>query len=223
MKLKSVYEHMEKGATLVPESANCKIIFRHSIRGAIKDGTIGRDVQLTNEGIELARSFGRELKYDIGYFASSSCDRNIQTCNEILYGKGVKKDLVIASKELECPQMKDKDLSNKVFVDYNYKSDIIIHKLVTEGLPGFNTINEAAKIMLDFVFANGNNENTVDLFCTHDFQMAILFAYLFDFTSSEEELKYNQWPMMLEGMILWGERSHFWCSWRGQIKEFRNS
>ena len=220
MKLTSIYEHMEKGATCVPEGANCKIVFRHSIRGDIKDGTMGREVQLTNEGIELARSFGRGLRYDIGFFASSSCGRNIQTCNEILFGKEVKKDLVIASNELEGPQTKDRYVSDKVFVDYNYRSDVIINKLVTAGLPGFNSIEKAAKIMLDFVFANGNGGNTVDMFCTHDFQMAILYAYLFDFTSSEEELKHNKWPMMLEGMIFWGDRNHFWCSWREQIKEF---
>ncbi len=222
MKLKSIYEQMEKGATHVPKRANCKIVFRHSIRGNIKNGTFGREVLLTNEGIELARSFGRGLRYNIGFFASSSCDRNIQTCNEILLGKGVKKKLIIASKELEAPQIKDRCVSDKVFADYNYRSDVIIHKLVTDGLPGFYSIEETAKIMLDFIFAYGNEANTVDLFCTHDFQMAILYAYLFDFTSSEEELEYKKWPMMLEGMIFWGKRNHFWCSWRGQIKEFIN-
>lgn len=213
---------MEKGASIVPQGANCKIVFRHSIREDIKTG-FGREMQLTNEGIELARSFGRNLKYDIGIIASSSCGRNIHTCKEILIGKKENKDIIIAPKELECPQMKDETLSNKVFRDYEYQSDIIIHKLKTEGLPGFNTIEQASKIMLDFIFSNGNKDNSVDLFCTHDFQMAILYAYLFDFDASEECLAQNKWPMMLEGMILWGKRNHFWCSWRNQIKDFRNS
>lgn len=68
MKLTSIYKHMEKGAACVPDGANCKIVFRHSIRGNIKEGTIGREVQLTDEGIELARSFGRGLGYGIGFF-----------------------------------------------------------------------------------------------------------------------------------------------------------
>lgn len=54
MKLKSIYEHMEKATKNIPENANVKIIFRHSIRGKIESG-IGRDVRLTDEGIELAR------------------------------------------------------------------------------------------------------------------------------------------------------------------------
>lgn len=221
MKLHSIYEHMENGAKHVPSGANCKIVFRHSIRGKIESG-IGREVMLTDEGIELARCFGRHLDYEIGFFASSSCGRNIQTCNEILYGKNIHKVLTIASNELEGPQTKDREVSNQVFEQMNYQSDKIIHKLVVEGLPGFNTIEVAGKIMLDFIFSNGNKENTVDLFCTHDFQMAILYAYLFDFTSSEEELKYHKWPMMLEGMVFWGTREHFWCSWRNEIKELTN-
>ena len=71
MELKSIYEHMEFGASQVPLYANCKILFRHSVRGDIQSG-YGRDVKLTNEGIELARNFGRNLNYTVGYFASSS-------------------------------------------------------------------------------------------------------------------------------------------------------
>ena len=221
MKLKSIYQHMEKGAAAVPNKANCKIVFRHSIRKSIESG-VGREVPLTDEGMELAKWFGHHLNYGIGFVASSSCDRNTRTCVEILSGKGVQKDIITARNELECPQAKDEVLSGKVFKQYNFRSDVIIHKVKTEGLPGFNTIEEASKIMLDYFFSNGNRENTVDLFCTHDFQMAILCAWLFDFDPTEENLKLEKWPMMLEGMIFWGERNHFWCSWRGQIKEFVN-
>ena len=76
--------------------------------------------------------------------------------------------------------------------------------------------------MLDYIFENGNEKNKVDLFCTHDFQMAILYAHLFDFASSRKSIEKNKWPMMLEGMIFWGNRKHFWCSWRNEIKEFEN-
>lgn len=85
MKLRSIYEHMETGAAKVPAGNNCKIIFRHSIRGKIDSG-VGREVELTDEGTELARSFGRHLEYDVGFVASSSCRRNIKTCEEILCG-----------------------------------------------------------------------------------------------------------------------------------------
>ena len=222
MKLISIYEHMEKGASKVPGGQNCKIIFRHSIRGKIESG-VGREVSLIDEGIELCKSFGRNLQYDIGYVASSTCLRNIQTCENILLGKDQNRNIVKASKELEYPQTKDRFLSDKVFEELKFNNQEIIFKLKKEGLEGFNSIQESAKIMLDYMFSNGNLENTVDLYCTHDFQMAILYAYLFDFASTRRSIENNKWPMMLEGMILWGEKNHFWCSWRNEIREFLNT
>ena len=222
MKLVSIYEHMEKGASKVPVGQNCKIIFRHSIRGKIESG-VGREVALTDEGIELCKSFGRNLQYDIGYVASSTCLRNIQTCENILLGKAQNRNIVKAPNEMEYPQTKDIFLSDKVFKELEFNNQEIIFKLRKEGLEGFNSIQESAKIMLDYMFSNGNLENTVDLYCTHDFQMAILYAYLFDFASTRRSIENNKWPMMLEGMILWGEKNHFWCSWRNEIREFVNT
>lgn len=219
MKVLPVYNHMLEGAATVPSGENAKIVFRHSIRGHFDSG-VGRQVELTDEGVELARSFGKQLDYDVGFVASSSCLRNIQTCKEILYGKGVEKEIKQAPNELEGPQTKDRELSDKVFEEYNFQNDKIIFLLKNEGLPGFNSIYNSSKIMLDFIFGNGNKKNTVDLFCTHDFQMAILYAALFDFARTKESIKENKWPMMLEGMIFWGTRNHFWCSWRNEIKEF---
>ena len=221
MKLKSIYEHMENATKKIPENANFKIIFRHSIRGKIESG-IGREVKLTDEGIELARFFGRNLGTEIGFVASSSCDRNIQTCEEILLGANCKREIFIAPNELEGPQTKDKGLSDKVFEQYNFANNEIIYQMKKDCLPGFNSVEDATKIMVDFMFANGNKENSVDLFCTHDFQMAILYAGLFNFAETKDSIINNKWPMMLEGMIFWGNRNHFWCAWRGEVKEYNN-
>lgn len=219
MKLKSIYEHMEKATKNIPENANVKIIFRHSIRGKIESG-IGRDVRLTDEGIELARFFGRNLETEIGFVASSSCDRNIQTCEEILLGANCKKEIFIAPNELEGPQTKDKTLSYKIFEQLSNQE--IILQMNKGNLSGFNSLKTATDIMLDFMFANGNKEYTVDLFCTHDFQMAMLCSRIFNLYSHELSFRTDKWPMMLEGMIFWGNRKHFWCAWRGVIKEFIN-
>ena len=221
MKLKSIYEHMENATKKISENANCKIIFRHSIRGKIDSG-VGRKVKLTDEGVELARFFGRNLETEIGFVASSSCDRNIQTCEEILLGAKCKREIIIAPNELEGPQTKDKGLSDKVFEQYNFANNEIIYQMKKDCLPGFNSVEDATKIMVDFMFANGNKENSVDLFCTHDFQMAILYAGLFNFAETKDSIINNKWPMMLEGMIFWGNRNHFWCAWRGEVKEYNN-
>lgn len=95
MEIKSIYEHMVNAAKNVPIGKNAKIIFRHSIRGKIESG-VGREVKLTDEGVELARFFGSNLETEIGFVGSSSCDRNIQTCKEILYGANCTREIFIA-------------------------------------------------------------------------------------------------------------------------------
>ena len=70
--------------------------------------------------------FGRNLETEIGFVASSSCDRNIQTCEEILLGAKCKREIIIAPNELEGPQTKDKGLSDKVFEQYNFANNEII-------------------------------------------------------------------------------------------------
>ncbi len=219
MKIRSIYKHMEKGMAAVPSESNCKIIFRHSIRSNIINPECCEKVELTNEGIVLSRWFGSNIDEEIGYIASSSCKRNIDTCKYILEGKCITKEIVIASNELEWPQAKDLELSSKVFKQYNFECTTIIHKLKTETLPGFNNIKATSKIILDYIFNTGGNKNNIDLYCTHDFQMAILYAELFDYDPIQKNIK---WPMMLEGMIFWGKREHFWCAWRNEIKEFIN-
>ena len=218
MKLKSIYEHMENATKKIPENANCKIIFRHSIRGKIESG-IGREVKLTDEGIELARFFGRNLGTEIGFVASSSCDRNIQTCEEILLGANCKREIFIAPNELEGPQTKDKTLSDKIFEQLSNQE--IILQMNRGDIPGFNSLKTATDIMLDFIFANGNKENTVDLFCTHDFQMAMLCSEFFNLYSHKLSFQDDKWPMMLEGMIFWGNRKDFYCAWRDKVKGFK--
>lgn len=209
---------MEEGTAVVPTGANFKIVLRHSIREKIDSDSI-RDAELTDEGIVLSKWFGRYIEGEIGYIASSSCKRNIDTCKYILEGKGITKKIIIASNELEWPQAKDLELSSEVFKQYNSECTTIIHKLKTEGLPGFNNIKVTSQIMLDYIFNTGNKKNNIDIYCTHDFQMAILNAYLFDYDPLQGKIK---WPMMLEGMIFWGKREHFWCAWRNEIREFIN-
>ena len=58
MKLQSIYALMLEEALKVPQNQNCKIVFRHSIREKIDSG-VRKTVSLTNEGIELCKTFGK--------------------------------------------------------------------------------------------------------------------------------------------------------------------
>ncbi len=221
--IKSIYEHMEKACEKIPTGSNVKVIFRHSIRYPIKDLANDKDVKLTNEGINLATSFGRGLNYDLGFLASSSRNRCKDTLKYIKQAHNSDIEIIDAPEYLNIPHVSNKKLSDVTFKKYQANIKNILFDLKhKKHLEGFLTLEDSVKKILDFIFLNGGEENTADLFCTHDFQMAMLYSALFGFGENKSDFENNTWPMMLEGMILWGERNNFFVSWRGITKNFVN-
>lgn len=49
----------------------------------------------------------------------------------------------------------------------------------------------------------------------------MMLAIMFDEIKNIDDLT-NNWPNMLEGVLLYGTRESFYCLWRGQMKYFRN-
>ncbi len=221
--IKSIYEHMEKACDKIPKGCNVKVIFRHSIRYPIKDLANDKNVKLTNEGINLALFFGRGLNYELGFLASSSSNRCKDTLKHIKHEHNSDIEIVEAAEYLTVPHVSDRKLSNKTFKEYQANiKDIIFDLKHKKELEGFMPLEDSVKKILNFIFLNGGKENTADLFCTHDFQMAMLYSVLFGFGENKSDFENNTWPMMLEGMILWGERNNFFVSWRGVTKNFVN-
>lgn len=217
MKIVSIFEGMENAVSMSPYGANVKIIFRHSIRLPITDALKQADVKLMWEGELLAHSFGRYLEGKIGFVASSSSPRCIQTAQCILDGKKDKQEICIAKKELECPQNENGYLAGKTFSTLKNK-EIIFRLANNIDVQGLFSLEHSVKTIVDYLFSTGNKANTIDLYCTHDFQMALLYAQFFDFAKTQESIEKNKWPMMFEGMVLWGTRKNFFVSWRGETK-----
>lgn len=76
-------------------------------------------------------------------------------------------------------------------------------------------------MILNYIFSTGNEANKLDMYCTHDLQLAMLNSALFYSKSSIEDIEHH-WPKMLEGMFFWGKREDFSCVWRGRIKRYIN-
>jgi hypothetical protein len=121
---------------------------------------------------------------------------------------------------LKDTQVRNKEEADKTFHKLHAKG-ILKGFILNDIMPGVYDLNTSVKRMLDYIFSNGNSKNTVDIFCTHDLQIAMLLLYFF---GTNEEY-YNQlcnekeWPMMLEGMFLWGGKNNFNIVWRGIVKE----
>jgi broad specificity phosphatase PhoE len=218
---------MEESAELCPVNRqNIKLLLRHSIRQEIQDGANIEEIknaQLTREGKKMAERLGESLNMDIGTISSSYSPRCIDTCYEIINGfnkNHIKYNLDIVKTEIlqnahskHIPEEHEtwKKLGMEGLFDCFAKNIAAL---------GFYDLETSANRMIDYMFETGNKDNTIDVFCTHDFQIAMLLLF---FNGKSHEFKQelfsanDTWPFMLEGMFLWGNRNNFNIAWRGKI------
>ena len=221
MNINSIYKGMHTAASYVPEGENVKLLLRHSIRHEKPETDSPDGLLLTNEGIEMSKYFGYGLKYKIGGMYSSNYRRCIQTLEGIAEGNGIKiDDIGISEEYLSSVYCYDKEISNRELRERNGIKNTIFPLCKHEFIEGFNAIEKTTRKILDFVFLNGNQINTIDIFCTHDINIAILCATIFGIGNRDEFIK--DWPMMLEGVFMWGSRDNFYCAYRDKLIRVQN-
>jgi len=219
MKIWTPYESMGESAKLCPKENNIKILLRHSIRQDMEE----KVAQLTREGKKIAELFGKELGANIGIISSSFVQRCMDTRNEIIKGYNKThleyKPPVLKSRMLQKPHImntpESKDTWDKLGIE-----GIFDGFAKNIDMPGIYNLETSVNRLLDYIFETGNENNTVDIYCAHDFQLSMLLLYL-----NEKKYEYKQllfsgddtWPFMLEGMFLWKENDHIKIAWRGKI------
>jgi broad specificity phosphatase PhoE len=216
---------MERTAKLCPNDQNIKVLIRHSIRQEIRDGASIEEIenaQLTREGKKMAERFGDSLNMDIGTISSSYSQRCIDTCYEIINGFN-QNHVRYSHNILKTKMLQSSHCRNIPEQDETWK------KLGMEGIfdcfaknieaLGFYDLETSAKRIINYIFETGNNNNTIDIFCTHDFQIVMLLLF---FNEKRHEYKQSlfdgtdNWPFMLEGMFLWGDKSNYNVLWRDE-------
>lgn len=200
---------------------NIKFCFRHSFRPPLRDAFDPDNVLLSEYGKVQARCLGKFFSNKIGKCYSSHIPRCIQTIEQILVGANVTKTIHVEKELLADGFFADKKLVNSQIKTLSLKH--IVWRLISgEKIEGFNPIEENLNCMLDFILSPESVENgKIDLYCTHDFQIALMIERLFHISNSLEDLT-REWPEMLEGIILWGHREDFTCMWRNHSGRFVN-
>jgi broad specificity phosphatase PhoE len=227
MQIFSIYKSMEQSARLCPNDSNIKLVLRHSIRHEIKEGSIANEIELRPEGKILANRMGESINIPIGSISSSFIPRCISTCNEIIdgYNKSHKriKIQIQKTKLLQEPHIQDHKLAGDTWQKFG--SDAL-HKTIDafvnkSNLPGMYDLDTSMNRLFNYVFETGNNKGTIDIFCTHDFQMIMLLLFIFGNNNSnmEQLLTPLGYPLMLEGLFLWKNERNITISWRGKIKQ----
>lgn len=197
-----------------------KILIRHSLRPSLQ-GVINPDlVTLSIQGKEMAYKFGENLPYPIRHCYSSYVPRCIQTIEYILMGAEQSKEIVLKG----C-------LSDDVFTDKNVASTYIremsLKKSVFDicsphSIPqGFKDIKSCGKMLLDCIFNDNDSPHSIDIYCSHDYQLAILVTLMFNNNVSVDTIT-ELWPEMLEYLWFYGKRDDFYCVWRNEKRQFWN-
>ena len=208
---------MNKGALMIPENANIKMILRHSFRSSFAEDDDYKTIGLNDYGILKASEFGESIEYPFGELYSSEINRCIQTLHYMTKGSKLIKiapdcltHVFTYDNRLADSQIRLRESLKQIIIDLDSGIDI----------PGFYTLKDTVKKILDFIFQTGNKEQTIDIYCTHDFHIAMMTTVLFKDAVSLDKLNAN-WPRMLEGLFIYGPRDYFCCIWRGSRSYFK--
>jgi broad specificity phosphatase PhoE len=216
---------MEESAKLCPDNRNIKLLIRHSIRQEIRDDASVKEIenaQLTREGKKMAERFGDALTMDIGTISSSYSQRCIDTCHEIINGFNKNQIRynhdIIKTKILQSPHCKNIPEEHETWEKLGIEGIFDCFAKNIDAL-GFYDLETSVSHIINYVFETGNKNNTVDIFCTHDFQIAMLLLFY-----NKNRYEYKQalfdktgnWPFMLEGLFLWGNKNSYNVLWRGE-------
>jgi len=91
-------------------------------------------------------------------------------------------------------------------------------------MPGIYDLETSVKRVVDYIFETGNERNSIDIFCTHDFQLAMLLLFLNGENPEYKQILFNEsdnWPYMLEAMFLWKSKNSINALWRDEKYTFR--
>lgn len=213
LNIQSIYPELNSDAKRIPDNTNVKMIFRHSFRDSFIGESDYRTMPLNEYGIQQAKAFGHAIEYPVGSIYSSELERCKQTVKYMTDNDNVHVVPEILTTVFTY---------NSVLADQQIRKFGSLKKTVLElkrgnTVPGFYPLSMIVNEILDFVFTTGNKDHTIDLYCTHDFHIAMLLTMLFDDINELKDIQDN-WPKMLEGILLYGSRDSFYCYWRGKSR-----
>ena len=204
------------------KGTNMKLVIRHSIRPSLKgvDFSNSINIGLTEEGIEMAFTFGNGLSIPLGFVSSSESIRCVQTIEAILDGANTNYSKIETSRILTSPAIKNQKEAMKTLCNTNLKQVAYLLS-INQQVIGFTNIRTTSEMILDYIFETGNEENSLDIYCTHDFNIVILLLFFWPSINTYKLITEN-WPEPLEGVIICGNRNEFEVYWRTYFFHYTN-
>lgn len=229
MSLGQLPQTMLDALNMLPKHPTCVTLFtRHSIRHvSTGQGLAGYDLQLTEEGVELAQQWGQHLvhamRFSVLACVTSPIQRCIDTASHMLYGGyGDASSIVITSNNLLVEPgsfVENHQLASPFFKDLGAIG--FINRLIQNDLPGMKNAAQGVLDIFKMIYQLHQTQATgLNLVVTHDTILAVILSLILGL----QEVKATDWPKMMEGMFLWFEGDTFDQStihlvWRGEEKK----
>lgn len=194
-----------------------KLLIRHSTRPPLKGSKDPDSVLLTKEGVTKAVDLGKSLRLPIRNCYSSNIPRCLQTLESILEGAQQKRDIKF-NEILSLGMFEDQNLCREFIIENSLRYTIyrIYPEISKMDIPmGFIDIHTCASKILKLLFDEDDDDNFLDIYCTHDYQIAVLVTLLFNCDVTVDSIK-EMWPEMLEGIYFSGQPTNLKCYYRNQ-------
>lgn len=182
----------------IPADRPVALLLRHSVRDPIPDGESGRELPLTDRGVELAQQLGEKLKRRLASLHTSPVPRCVETAECLRDGAGVDSD-IHPDRLLGDPGVfvEDRDLARKTFQKKDYW-DIVAGLIAGEDLPGMRHGPSALRRLTGHMLEKVGRDSGLHVFVTHDMFIASLV-----FTEFTEGVERELSPWFLDGVFLW--------------------
>jgi len=216
-------DSMISSVRLLPENERLILFTRHSLRERSDgNGFASYQLPLTPKGRVLAKSWGRWLAGHLPYSLdvdsiSSPIKRCIDTAQLMQEGAGLKRDITHQSLLVEPGSLvTEPEIANPIFKEIGVLN--FINRFLQGNLEGTKNAYQGGLDILSLFYQNQPQHGHLMLAVSHDTLLSAFLAVMFDV----EEIDWNDWPKMMEGVFLWFDdkpfdqaNAHF--IWRGQV------
>ena len=235
---KSMFEAID----LLPNASTPVTLFtRHSLRELVNgQGLASYDLQLTEQGRELAYAWGQYLIQNtdraIQHCISSPIQRCVDTAALMIEGAD-RTHKVVNTHTIEIVEQRLLVEPGSFVLDiqqaapYFRKQGALgfINSFVNNALPGMKHPVTGVFDVLELLYhTHPTQHNGLSLAVSHDTILAAIVAVI----SGNKQIEQSDWPDMMEGLFVWFEGEDFVNSklkwiWRGErqelvIKDFQN-
>ena len=234
MSLQLLPQSMYQAIELLPDRITPVTLFtRHSVREMVAgQGLAGYDLQLTDEGRELAQAWGRYLIENTGRVIEQCMSSPIQRCvdtaalmiqgaDQITQNANTHHIEIVEQGLLVEPGSFVLDIQQAAPYFRQQGALGFINSFVNNALPGMKHPITGVVDVLELIYnAHPQHSGGLTLAVSHDTIIAAMLAVM----RNQTQLEKSDWPEMMEGVFVWFEGENFADSvlkwiWRGKIHQ----